>query len=96
MNNNESKIPQAYYHGKFFDSVEEMWAYALEWATSQVSKESIEFFCKALADNLWLNMQIRKQKITNSEALKEFETILFILIEKFEEKNKSEISSHVD
>ena len=69
-----------YYRGKFFEKEDEFMAYVKDFALRQTTAESFNDLFDILKTDVFMNLSIRKTKISNSELETILEeTFLFIL-----------------
>lgn len=57
-----------YYHGKYFKTEPEFWAYVNEFKVRQTTEEDFNSLFDMLKKDIWENIRIREIKITNAQV----------------------------
>lgn len=83
------KAPQFYYQGKFFHKEEEFWEYVNEFTHRQTNKEDFSGIFDMLKKDVWMNLEIRKTKISNDQLRSILEeTFAFVLQKIWKNENE--------
>ncbi len=56
-----------YYQGKFFEKEQEFWDYVKDFTLRQTNVEDFDGLFDMLKKDVWMNLSIRKTKISNGE-----------------------------
>lgn len=71
-----------FYQGKFFEKEEEFWSYVKDFNLRQTTVEDFDGLFDMLKKDVWMNLSIRKTKISNSELRSIFEEAFALILKK--------------
>ncbi|CAB4133807.1 hypothetical protein UFOVP264_27 [uncultured Caudovirales phage] len=75
-----------YFQGKWFDSSEEMFSYAVEWNSFLLNRETAERILDKFKKDLLINIFMAMPSFTNREFSNKVEEVLLFAIQKLREK----------
>jgi len=71
-----------FYLGKFFEKEEEFWAYVKEFSLRETTEEDFNKLFDMIKKDIWINLSIRKTKISNAELQPILQEALLFILEK--------------